>query len=1464
MSWFTCLMVLMGYCSFAQVQNYNFTQSATTYENLTDPAVLATATALTGTGSIDDQVYTLSANTLPFGFSINGTSYTSLNVYANGFVSFGSTTTNNSSPVSSSTTYNAVVSAMATDLHALYGINGLTGDISYKTVGTAPNRVFVIQWKHFRPYNGSTSAASYWDWNFQIRLKEDNTIAIVYDIRITGTPTSGNTEVGLRGSSNSDYNNRTGTGVTGSNWTQSAAGTLNSSRMTSNSATVPSSGLTYNWAPPAPCQAPAAQPTNLTLTNNGIIITGSFTAASPAADRYLILRTPAGVTPTPPTNGVTYTTGNSTALNAYISYYGANTTLENNYSHGIRGNNEYTFTIYAASSACSGGPLYLTANPLTASITNCPATVNGITNADITTNSFRLNWPAPENGTARPLQTIVEVATNSTFQNQVTGSPFTLDSTQLSLALTGLSANTQYFYRAKSVGSTCESSYSSTNSLYTGCVAVSDFYENFDAVTGLALPNCWSKIIVAASGSTPTINVTTTDASSQPNNVSFYGNGSDTDLAATKIILVSPEVTNLAAGTHRLRFKARKTSTTVSPSATSLQIVALDSNTANANIEVIATFNELTLTYAEYNAYFDTYRGAGRYIGVRRIGGPTYSYLYVDDLIWEPIPACPDLVSLTATNITPNGVTVTLNNPAGTIPANGYEYVVSTTNTPPAVNDVPTTTNAATITVTTLQSGVNYYFWARRVCSVDEKSPWKPVSFTTIMTKPAPWAEPFATATATPAGWTTTGWILGTARGAVGNTGNNIYKNLFGSAASGNFTTVPVGPLDANNYELSFDYKQSNYNTPYAALTDWGNFTIEVSTDFGTTWTSLATVTNEAGTGNYIHKTYSLSANANQYVKVRVTGNRTAGDFDLSFDNFEIKPGEPISCFTWAGTTSTSWNTASNWCGGAVPTATSNVIIANTATSPVIAAGTTAYAHNLTVNAGATLIVNTGATLSVENTVTAIGTLTIQNNGALIQGASAVTNTNSGIVTAIKNSNPLYRLDYTLWSSPVSGTQTLGAFSPETSAGRFYEYKYDLDTTTNTNAEQYFIVSPATVFEAAKGYLIRMPNGNLSVPGYNGGTASYSYTGVFTGTPNNGTVTRAASTQGNRYTAVGNPYPSPISVVDFFTANAGVIDASSGLYFWRKRNNATATSYATLTLAAYTANGRYSANQSTGGGSEQAVYFQGAEANWLISQGQGFFVKTANVPTGSNITFNNAMRRPAPTNGNQAFLRTAATTKSRFWLNLTDNQGGFSQTAIAYMDNATPGLDYGYDGKLLNDGGVVALYSIAENTNLSIQARQAFVQDDTVTLGFTATIAGQFTIGLDHADGLFEQGQDIYVKDKLLGTVNSLDSDYTFTSETGTFNDRFEIVYTTNALNVDVPLFNANSVIVFKDGNNININAGTINISDVTIYDINGRKLYTQNTDGTSTSIANLQIAQQVIIVEVNTAKGKVSKRIVF
>ncbi|RWX03480.1 Ig-like domain-containing protein [Flavobacterium cerinum] len=887
-------VMLFFFCtqlSFAQASAYGFTQNQGTYVPLTGATIIAQAGALTGTNSIDSQKYELPAGTIPFPFTISNQSFTGLYVYADGFVTFGPNFINGSSPISNAVTeYAGAVSAAAADIHALYDLNGLTGSISYKTEGVAPNREFVIQWEHFRPYLSSTSTSSLFDWNFQIRLKENNGISIAYDMKVTGTPTSALVQVGIRTGSATDYSNRYSTGTSSSNWTSSTAGSSATSTTTVNSGTLPPSGFSYNWSSPLPCISPVVQPTVLNLSSQGIIITGTFTKAVPAADSYLVLRTPTGTVPNTPVNGTVYTVAANTALNANVIYIGSNATFTDNAFNGVLGNTDYTYTVYAVSTACIGGPIYNAISPLTADITTCPGPINTLDSANVSSSSFGIVW-TPNNGNALPLTYSVEVSTVSDFATQIPGSPFTVAAPAASINIPGLLASTKYFYRIKAITSCGTGLASSIKNVTTLCVAVTALNENFDALTFGVLPSCWSKIIRGSGTSSASVGASVSAGFSLPAAINLYNSSANTNTDGVDVILVTPTISNLNAGTHRLRFKAKR-GTAVE--GNDIQIGTLSDNSATAVFTAVGGVTVLTTEYKEYTVYLTGNNTTNQFLGFKRKGSAANTNIFIDDVIWEEAPSCLEPLNLSVSAIAPNSATVSWNFDAhSTAPTDGYEYFVSTTNTAPTVTDVVVSTNSTTVNLALLANGTAHYVFVRSVCSSANKSAWKVIDFKTILTTPAPWTETF-TGTSLP-GWVTTGWTIGADRSATGNTGRNIYKNLFGTTPAGEFSTINVGPLPANSV-LSFDYKQGNYNSPYTPLTDWGNFEVQVSTDFGATWTSLAAITNEAGTGSYMAKTYPLSAYENMYVSVKIKAARTTGDFDLSFDNFKIEANNtPVS-----------------------------------------------------------------------------------------------------------------------------------------------------------------------------------------------------------------------------------------------------------------------------------------------------------------------------------------------------------------------------------------------------------------------------------------------------------------------------------------------------------------------------------------------------------------------------------------
>ncbi len=522
-----------------------------------------------------------------------------------------------------------------------------------------------------------------------------------------------------------------------------------------------------------------------------------------------------------------------------------------------------------------------------------------------------------------------------------------------------------------------------------------------------------------------------------------------------------------------------------------------------------------------------------------------------------------------------------------------------------------------------------------------------------------------------------------------------------------------------------------------------------------------------------------------------------------------------IATTTWDGTT---------WSNGA-PLSTTSAIIAGAYN---VAANLTAC--SLTVNNNAVVTIPSGFNVTLNGAITvSSGSFTLENNANLIQTSNVA---NSGNINVKRNSSALFRLDYTIWSSPVTGSQTLGLFSPLTSSNRFYQY----NTTTNA----YNAVSSGIPFSLAKGYLIRMPNNWVDYVASPPSTP-LPWTGTFTGIPNNGTFSYTMSLAGTGYNAVGNPYPSTISIDNFISGNTGNIDGT--LYFWRKRNDISPppTSYSTCTSAGCTVlNSHIYPNVD------------------FISVGQGFLVKA----TSTTLNFNNSMR--VANNQNQ-FFKTKVIEKNRIWLNLLKDVTQVNQMMLAYMTGATMEIDPGIDGTYINDSQT-ALNSLIGDEEFAVQGRALpFDGTDIVPLSFKVVNSGNYTIAIDHVDGLFAGSQDIVLKDNETGIETDLKTEaYTFTALAGATKTRFSLKYQ-KTLGTNTPLFDENSIVVYKNNEVIAIKSNGTTIENVKLYDVRGRLLFEKTkVNANETSIESSKFTNQVIIVQITSDDKKVvNKKIV-
>ncbi len=535
-------------------------------------------------------------------------------------------------------------------------------------------------------------------------------------------------------------------------------------------------------------------------------------------------------------------------------------------------------------------------------------------------------------------------------------------------------------------------------------------------------------------------------------------------------------------------------------------------------------------------------------------------------------------------------------------------------------------------------------------------------------------------------------------------------------------------------------------------------------------------------------------------------------------------------------TRTTVWN-GTSWTNG----------IPDIRTAAVISAGnyslnTNLNACSLTITNGSNVYVPANFDLTLNGTLTVAtgSTLTMESNTNLVQLSSEQ---NFGDIILKRNSAALYKLDYTMWGSPLYGSQKLKNFSPQTLSNRFYIY--------NPVTDLFNVVDPlVTGFTAGTGYLIRMPDNHIASGGTN---LPQRWTGIFTGTPNNGSLNVPLTFGNEGFNLVSNPYASLMNADLFLAANTAEIDGT--IYFWRRRNAVPDASayYATYTTAGGT-------GVPTGAGIPSPT---SDIPNGFIQVGQGFIVQKKSAGGSANLLFCNTMRSSA-NDADQFFRNTAAEERSRIWLNITNPAGVFGQTLIAYMSSASNGIDRS-DGKYLGDG-TTALTSWLDNSEYIIQGRAPFVSSDVVPLHFRTLTAGTYTIAIDHVDGIFSGSQDIYLRDRLLNINHNLkNAAYTFTSAAGSFDSRFEMAYNSDVLASDSTSgLESNSVVLYKKDKDIVVSSRKATLDHVEVFDMNGRLLAVAKNINSKEVSFNLGQANQVLIFRITSTEGvTISKKII-
>lgn len=495
------------------------------------------------------------------------------------------------------------------------------------------------------------------------------------------------------------------------------------------------------------------------------------------------------------------------------------------------------------------------------------------------------------------------------------------------------------------------------------------------------------------------------------------------------------------------------------------------------------------------------------------------------------------------------------------------------------------------------------------------------------------------------------------------------------------------------------------------------------------------------------------------------------------------------------------------------------------------------------ISAGSTVTIPDGNTLGLVFDYSGSGTLVLENNAALYQSEEQVTNT--GVIQLKRKTTPILKTDYTYWSSPVSN-QKLIDVSPNTPSDKFYSFDASLDSWFNEAS-----TGPMTV---GRGYIIRGPDS------FSDTVAAY-YEAVFVGVPNNGLVSIPIGTS-DTSNLIGNPYPSAIDANLFINANNGILEGT--IYFWTHNTAITNNVYTSDDYAVYNYLGGVGTSASLSSG------VNNTKPNGTIASAQAFFVTGING--GGVAKFNNTMRMIGQ---NSSFFKLNATKKTktddierhRIWLDLYNSEGAFKQILLGYATGATDDFDSLFDGESFNGNEYLDFYSIIQDKNLVIQGRALpFEETDEVKLGYSTTIAGVFTIKIDQADELLAR-QNVFVEDKFSNRiVNLKNENLTFNTAIGVFNDRFVLRFMDKTLDLDEFEKDKESIIVFNQNRQLQVNSTKEFIDEIAIYDLAGRKIYEKNNiNEIDFSLLNLVSNHQPLLINIVLQNGhSVVRKVVY
>ena len=508
-----------------------------------------------------------------------------------------------------------------------------------------------------------------------------------------------------------------------------------------------------------------------------------------------------------------------------------------------------------------------------------------------------------------------------------------------SVNLSGLTSATSYDWSVRAIcapGDT--SSWASPASFTTLCTPFTAPYsQNFDGVPAVdpfgGIP-CWS---ITGPGQNDVELSDSPDfgvdpAPSAPNSIEMSpGDWSSGDSA----FVVSPQFTDLPSGLNRIRFQAAFESL----SGNVLYVgVMTDPNSSATFVPIDTIVPSFIDVYQEYTVNLDNTGliGAAEYIGFAH--GPTFNDVYIDDFVYEAIPACPNPTAFGVDSVSNSEVFLSWTNGGSETNWVIEAGFAPLTSGPTFLLPVPSNP----FTVTGLDPNAEYEFQLAAVCAPGDTSPYVgPVAARTNPAPPTPvncvsggnasvvFTEEFAG----PGGWTgdlnggNGEWEI---PGGATSTGTGPDSEFSGPADSYmNFEATGTGPYLASVVSPAIDLTSGQDDATlsfwmHAFGADIGTLTVGVGTSPIGPFTTVFTWSGElqtAATDPWVNVGADLTSFLGDSIYLEFEQDHT-GSFegDMSIDLIEVSTC--LSCVTPTALTEPAISTTDAdlaWTDGNVP-----------------------------------------------------------------------------------------------------------------------------------------------------------------------------------------------------------------------------------------------------------------------------------------------------------------------------------------------------------------------------------------------------------------------------------------------------------------------------------------------------------------------------------------------------------------